>query len=327
MTEASLFKSLSSAGFCERVGFYAIDIGARGGVDAAMLPLAWATTMIGFEPEPDEAAKLAQRDPAPWRNRTILPVAVGGFDGPATLHIPPSPESASLLPHNPEMIAWFGTAAQHQIDRRIPVETRSLDGLAAEGALIACDYLKIDVEGAEGDILSGGTKLLETCLAIRVETSFLEQRVDQPLAWDIGRQLADAGFLVIDLIGIQHWRNRQRPGFPYSSRALMPCSRPVIAQADYIAVRDFRSVTNPVMAAKLILVTAALGYIDMAETMLNHQRATLAELVAESGMNLDSDLIAISRALAKQGPGPAIWQRVRDLVPLGRSLFGGLPAR
>jgi len=327
MSNISLFKSLSSARFCEQTGFSAIDIGARGGVDSAMLPLAWATDMIGFEPEPGEAAALAQRDPAPWRSRSILPVAIGGFDGPATLYVPPSLESASLLPHNQEMIAWFGVDAQHRIDQRIPVETRSLDGLAAEGALKACDYLKIDVEGAEGDILSGGATLLQSCLAIRVETSFLEQRVNQPLAWDIGRQLADAGFLVIDLIGIQHWRNRQRPGFPYSSRASIPCSRPVIAQADYIAVRDFRSVTDPVMAAKLILVTAALGYVDMAETMLNHNRATLAELVAESGMNLDSDLVAISHALAKQGPGPAIWQRVRDLVPLGRSFFGGLPAR
>ncbi|WP_082738010.1 MULTISPECIES: FkbM family methyltransferase [unclassified Sphingomonas] len=327
MSEVSLFKSLSSARFCERTGFSAIDIGARGGVDSAMLPLAWATDMIGFEPEPGEAAALAGRDPAPWRSRTILPVAVGGFDGPATLHIPPSPESASLLPHNQEMIAWFGTSAQHQIDQRIPVDTRSLDGLAAEGALTGCDYLKIDVEGAEGDILSGGAAFLRSCLAIRVETSFLEQRVNQPLAWDIGRQLADAGFLVIDLIGIQHWRNRQRPGFPYSSRAAIPCSRPVIAQADYIAVRDFRSVTDPVMAAKLVLVTAALGYIDMAETMLNHHRSALGELMAETGMNLEADLVAVSQALAKQGPGPAIWQRVRDLVPLGRSLLGGLPAR
>lgn len=327
MTDTSLFKSLSSARFCEQVGFSAIDIGARGGVDSGMLPLAWATDMIGFEPEPDEAAALAKRDPAPWRSRSILPVAVGGFDGPATLHIPPSPESASLLPHNQEMIAWFGIESQHQIGKQIPVDTRSLDGLLAEGALTGCDYLKIDVEGAEGDILSGGVALLQSCLAIRVETSFLEQRVNQPLAWDIGRQLADAGFLVIDLIGIQHWRSRQRPGFPYSSRAEIPCSRPVIAQADYIAVRDFRSVTDPVMAAKLVLVTAALGYIDMAETMLNHHRATLAELAAETGMNLDVDLVAVSHALAKQGPGPAIWQRVRDLVPLGRSFFGGLPAR
>lgn len=323
----NLFRHLSSARFCEQGGFTAIDIGARGGVDSAMLPLAWATDMIGFEPEPDEAAQLAQRDPAPWRSRKILPVAVGGFDGPATLYVPPSLESASLLPHNPEMIEWFGVDAQHRIDQRLPVETRTLDGLAREGALDACDYVKIDVEGAEGDIMTGGADLLRSCLAVRVEVSFLEQRVNQPLAWDIGCQLTDAGFMVIDLIGIQHWRNHQRPGFPYSSTAPIPCSRPVIAQADYIAIRDFRTVTDSVVAVKLILVTAALGYIDMAETILAHHRALVKDLCAEFGMDLDADLIAVSRALAKRGPWPAIRQSVRNLIPLARSLFGGLPAR
>jgi FkbM family methyltransferase len=291
-----------------------------------MLPLAWATAMIGFEPEPAEAAALQGGDPAPWKSRQIIVAAVGGLDGPATLHIPTSPDSASLLPHNEEMIEWFGVSEQHAVKRTIAVDTRTLDGLLSDGGIAPADYIKIDVEGAEGAILGGATRYLETTLALRVEVSFLEQRVGQPLGWDVGRQLQDQGFLIVDLIEAQHWRARRQAGHPFRTRGDLPWSRPMLAQGDLIAIRDFRPVTDAVEAAKLVLITAALGYLDFADVILRHHSALVAPLAAEYGMDLSADLRAASAALGRDAPGTALRESLRGLVPLGRSLVGGLPA-
>jgi FkbM family methyltransferase len=323
MSVQDQFRSLSAARFCENAGFAAVDIGARGGLDAAMLPLAWATEMIGFEPEPAEAAALQGADPRPWKVRRVVAAAVGGVDGTATLHIPPSPESASLLPHNAEMIDWFGVSEQHSIDRSISVETRTLDGLLAEGTLPPADYIKIDVEGAEGAILEHATRYLDTTLALRVEVSFLEQRMGQPLGWDVAKLLTDRGFLIIDLIAVQRWRAKRLAGHPYRTKADLPYSKPVLAQGDLIAVRDFRRVTDSTQAAKLIILTAALGYVDFAATMLRHHQAAIAGL----GLDLDADLKSLSAAFGGTASAEAFRANLRDLVPLGRSLIGGLPAR
>lgn len=323
----STVRDMSAARFAEETGFTAVDIGARGGVDAAMLPLAWATEMIGFEPEPAEAAALQNAPAAPWKSRRIIPAAVGGIDGRSTLYIPPSPESASLLRHNREMIAWFGVANQHSVDREVVVETRTLDALAAEALLPAADYVKIDVEGAEGAILEGGKTFLRDTLAMRIEVAFIEQRIDQPLAWEIGAKLHNQGFLVIDMIALQRWRHRFAPAHPYRSRSAQPWSQGVLAQGDLICVRDFRRIDQPVEAAKLVLIAASLGYVDFAATILQHHQALLAPLETEYGMNLKGDLEALARIGGKAAPASAIRRSLRELIPLGRSLLGGLPTR
>lgn len=326
-TSISAVRNLSAARFAEETGFTAVDIGARGGMDAAMLPLAWATEMIGFEPEPAEAAALQSAPSAPWKSSRIIPAAVGGIDGRSTLFIPPTPESASLLRHNSEMVAWFGVANQHSIDREVTVETRTLDALAAEALLPPADYVKIDVEGAEGAIIEGGKAFLRDTLAMRIEVAFLEQRIGQPLAWEIGAKLHDQGFLVIDMIALQRWRHRFAPAHPYRSRSAHPWSQGVLAQGDLICVRDFRRVDDRIAAAKLVLITASLGYVDFAATILRHHSALLAPLEGSHGMNLEHDLEALARTGGKTAPVAAIRQSLRDLIPLGRSLLGGLPAR
>ena len=323
MNAQDQFRTLSAARFCESVGFAAVDIGARGGLDAAMLPLAWATEMIGFEPEPAEAAALQGADPKPWKSRRVIATAVGGVDGAATLHIPPSPESASLLPHNAEMIEWFGVSEQHSIDRSISVETRTLDGLLTEGTLPTADYIKIDVEGAEGAILEHATRYLESTLALRVEVSFLEQRTGQPLGWEVAKLLTDCGFLILDLIAVQRWRAKRLAGHPYRTKADLPYSKPVLAQGDLIAVRDFRQVSDATQAAKLIILTAALGYVDFAATMLRHHQSAIAALE----LDLASDLKSLSASFGSTASAEGFRANLRDLVPLGRSLMGGLPGR
>lgn len=303
----------------------AVDIGARGGFDEALASLAPFVDMVGFEPEPAEAHALRSSSAGPWRSLTVLEYAVGGAVEPALLYLPDTPESASLLPHNSIMADWFGTDSMHRSRRTLEVKTTTLDALAESGTLTVAHYVKIDVEGAELAILEAGRTLLETALCLKIEASFLEQRLRQPLLWEVARALASSGFLVVDLLDIQYLRRHRQPAHPLAGRGFLPWSRGVIAQADILAFRDFRRVEDAATFARLVFVAAAQGYADLAAIMIDSRRDLARAAATEHGLDLMQDVRAASRAGAKTQPWRALTRHAKWIVPLIRSVGGGIP--
>jgi len=87
-----------------------LDIGAREGITPDLLPLAPAVEAYGFEPDPDECARLNQRfqaAPTPWRRVTFLPVALAGGGGERTLHFYRMRGGSSLLEADVTLAAQF----------------------------------------------------------------------------------------------------------------------------------------------------------------------------------------------------------------------------
>ena len=153
------------------------DLGARGGLDRALGDISRWCSALAFEPEPSEAERLSRQPDPRWRIVRVLPYAIGGVDGSGTLHLPADMAGASLLPHNNALVQRFGRSHLLVDRREVPVETRTLDSLRRSGDLPRVDYLKIDVEGAEYAILEAAPFVLSECSAIKVECSFLPQRL------------------------------------------------------------------------------------------------------------------------------------------------------
>ncbi len=77
----------------------ACDVGARGGVDLDLLPLAFAVDAVAFEPHPDAFTRLEDERAAaagPWRSLRHLPYAVSGTGGRRRLFVTTDPEAAFL---------------------------------------------------------------------------------------------------------------------------------------------------------------------------------------------------------------------------------------
>lgn len=303
-----------------------LDLGARGAVDDDLLALAPAVSIIGFEPDPEEAARLAALPKGPWRELRILPFAIGRARGLATLHVPREPAGASLLPHNAAMIEQFGLEALHRTVKKIPIEGLSLDDLESEAGICSIDYLKIDIEGAELDVLEGGAKMLANAKVIKVECSFLEQRVGQPLAAEVICWLAERGFDLIDIRAIHHWRRRPLPSHPYSVGFDFPYSRGRIAQADLFFLRRHSPDAPGRDIAAATLILAAIGHIDLAMTVL--RRCPSGDSWwREQGVDIESELKAASGALGRKALRAAIAAQIRGAVPLVKSWFGLLSFR
>ena len=301
------------------------DVGARGGVDHELVEIAWACKVYAFEPDPVEAERLRRSGAGAWRRLEVLPFALGDVVGSGRLHLPESAQGASLLPHNEAMVESFGYENLHVTRRTISVETTTLDELMRSEKLSRIDYLKIDVEGAELGILEAGRAVLAACSALKIELSFLEQRVGQPLIWDVVPLLCEAGFQVVDVRDLHRWRRRPLPAHPFRTPFQMPYSRGQVAQCDLVLLRRPESLAEPRAAARLTLIAAALGYFDFAVTLLRRV-PRIAELVRdEHGVEIENALTAWSRLRGGRVAGEALREQLRGLVPLVRSALNRLP--
>jgi FkbM family methyltransferase len=302
-----------------------IDLGTRGGVDEDFLSAAWASTVIGFEPESDEYDSLQKKIVHAWKSVVMVPSAVGAITGRAELFIPSSEEGASLLPHNPEMIELFGYSNLHETKRTLSVETLTLDEIAKRFNIPHVDYLKIDVEGAELDILQAAPLILQRCLAIKVETSFLMQRQNQPLTWEVISFLYDKGFWLVDMIDIHRWRRQPVPAHPYIVDYVMPYSKGVLAQCDLIFLKDFRKFDNEVDALRLSVTAVILGFFDYGISVLRHFPEVAKTTETRYGIDLEASYSLISSGIGRQECKETVYRTIRNLLPLLRSYLGGLP--
>jgi FkbM family methyltransferase len=302
-----------------------LDIGARGGADEELLALAWASRIVCFEPDKAESDGLVAEGDARWRQFTSLPYAVGGVTGKQELHVPDDPQAASLLPHNSSMVDRFGREHLHVSIKTVPVETWTLDALRREGHIDRVDYMKIDVEGAELDILNAGGSILQDCVALKVECSFLPQRLNQPLVWDVVPRLIALGFEVVDLQDIHRWRRRNLPAHPYRVRAGMEYSRGQIAQCDVILLRAAAHTQSTEQALRLIVLSAALGFFDYGIGVLREKPELTDHVLHAYGFDLEAELKRWSAVVGGDFAGEALKDNVRALVPLFRAWAGRLP--
>jgi FkbM family methyltransferase len=138
------------------------DIGASNGWWSALIAQVFSDAHYHlFEPLIDHipeyrAAITTQLRKFP--NFTLHKVALGGHSGETTMSVFPNPLASTTLPIKglPDV-------------RQIPVPTRALDQLAREMKVPAPDIMKIDVQGAELDILMGARQMLPEVSVILAE--------------------------------------------------------------------------------------------------------------------------------------------------------------
>lgn len=86
-----------------------------------------------------------------------------------------------------------------KFNERIQVETVTLNSFCEVNGIESVDFIHIDVQGAELDVLKGSSKILSRIKVIWLEVEKVELYKNQPLAKDIEIFLSENGFVkVID---------------------------------------------------------------------------------------------------------------------------------
>lgn len=133
--------------------------------------------------------------------------AVGSHDGELEFHV-----------HGDQSSMFTSEWGKGVEIRRVPL--RPLDALVQELGFGEIDGLKLDVQGAELEVLAGATETLKRCKVVQVEVMFRHVYERAPLAHDIIRFFAEQGFRIFDIAST----------FKRKDRALL--------QADLFFVKD-----------------------------------------------------------------------------------------
>jgi len=145
--------------------------------------------VIGFEPVQAECDKLnALQHP----NHTYLPYFIG--DGSErTFHLTNTVMTSSLYEPNTPLLKRFVMLHEQTYTKETSrVQTRRLDDIKE---IESIDFLKIDVQGGELDVLKGARRHLKNVTVIESVVEFLPMYKDQPLFAEVDQELRSQGFV------------------------------------------------------------------------------------------------------------------------------------
>lgn len=261
---------------------HVIDVGANpiGGA-APYQPLleAGCATVTGFEPQPEALAALNARKSAA---ESYHPTALGA-GGTAVLHLFRHSGFASVYPARPETAALVGFGRAMRPAGSQAIETARLDDLAG---VPPADFLKIDVQGAERDIISAARAKLAQAVMIQTEVRFLPLYHGEPGFGALDAELRAQGFMFHDFAFLK----RAALASPQQGR-LRPLAHRQVVDGDAFYIRDLT--TLPSWSDAQIARLALLAHVVAASpTLVLHCLDALAAR-GLAGASLAEDYLAL----------------------------------
>ena len=208
------------------IGLLLVDAGARGGMHDLPASYAAHIHLIGFEPNPEEFAKLVDHNtdarqegyiPSRWKKESFKDVALWDREETRPIYIYNDTGAVTLMGELVPKIAnnmYSGFAkvqggggenvltALTDIRKLLSVEDIKCNTLdSVIGGQGKIDYLKIDVEGAEIRVLRGARELLEAGRILFIKSEFVCLPLHKESGTLPGPQLAllhDHGYRLLD---------------------------------------------------------------------------------------------------------------------------------
>ena len=147
-----------------------------------------ACTVVGFEPQKEAFEALVAQAA---ENEHYVNAALGAR-GPAVLHLYPQDGFSSLYRLSRAALRWLGQF-EEELDgeRTVPVSLQGLDEVAEVPPV---DLLKIDVQGAERDIIASGRAKLAEAVCVIPEMRYFPLYEGEPAMADLDAELRAQGF-------------------------------------------------------------------------------------------------------------------------------------
>ncbi len=212
-------------------------------------------------------------------NRFVLPYCIGGENRKGTFKVTTNPFGSSLYPPNEYYKDFYGEVYPGDdvydaifgewchTEKEVDVEIHSLDSLFEEGKIPITsppDFLSLDTQGSEGDIIRGAEQtMLNGVLGFATEIEFHSIYKGQTLFDEILRRANELGF---------HFA-----GFLHISDEITPYRAPVgLRGRSFLAFGDALFLRRPetlkdiaqndlhhyVMAEKLAFISIVFGFVE-----------------------------------------------------------------
>jgi FkbM family methyltransferase len=284
------------------------DIGASGGLKKNWKLIRQYLHLIGFEPDQRSFESLVQE--CGDDNVTYLNTALYSEKKQIEFYLTDKPQLSSIFKPNMELVNRFSDAERFYIKERKEIAADTLDNQLEENGISGIDFIKLDTQGSELDILKGGERILtNSVFGLEIEVEFSELYLNQPIFPDIHKYVSQMGFQLFDLHPC-YWKRNIRDGYRDTTGQLI--------FGDAIYLKDINSLRQNVekltddiweQKAKLIRALAICTiyrHFDYAVEIID----TFKHLFSEE----END------ALIKTMKGePSFLNRIRKIIPNFRS--------
>jgi FkbM family methyltransferase len=178
-----------------------VDVGARGGAADHWTSFGDQALVIGFDPDRDEVGRLNAGGAADGdATRTYIGAALGRRRERRQFWRSEFGPGGSLYRLD-ELFAEVRNGENVQLLSSGELETVDLDSAMREHGFDAIDFAKLDVEGAEADVLDGAESLLASprLLGLELEVHFQKRPQESACFAEIDARLRERGFELYDL--------------------------------------------------------------------------------------------------------------------------------
>jgi FkbM family methyltransferase len=213
--------------------------------------------LILFEPD-----SRSYKDLSVTATATVYNYALGAADELRQLNLTKKPEVSSFFQPNRQYVDLFPNKDRWDVLDKINVKTKALDSLRKDIGDV--DFIKIDVQGGELEVLEGGRKTLLNTLGLEVEVEFLEIYKGQPLFGDVSRFVSDQGFEFYDFVTEYRYgrKNLNRKGQLAFADALF------LRTPEYLKDNPTRFNSKKIM--KYLEIAYIYNKIDLIEVILDY---------------------------------------------------------
>jgi len=185
-----------------------LDIGCRWGFAEKFVQPEnlGAFKIYGFDPDVDECARLQQHYMGlPEGTIECIPQALAGKPGKRNLYVTKEPACSSLYPPIQYLVDRYPALDCIRLEKMISVNVTTLDRWGEENGIGDIDYIKIDTQGSELEILQGGENLLKTVRCIDIEVEFNPIYEGQGLFFEVDAHLRRHGFQLWRFANLVHY--------------------------------------------------------------------------------------------------------------------------
>lgn len=154
--------------------------------------------LAGVDLDPEKCGELAR---TARQGAYYYAYALGRTQETRRLHETSDPLCSSLYEPDTRFSDVFNNLDGHRVLRVREVRTVSLDAFAEREKLDPFDFIKMDIQGAELDVLRGAEAALHSVVAVVSEVCFAPMYKEQPLFGNVDSYLRDRGFMLHTFLG------------------------------------------------------------------------------------------------------------------------------
>ncbi len=263
--------------------FTFVDIGAAGEFNKRWEALRERLFLIGFEPNKEEFKKLMKNKSG--ENIKYYNCCVDREASPVNYFVCRQKTTSSCLKPNYEFLRRFPMSERFDLIEEVSLMAESLDGLLSSEKV---DFIKIDTQGSELNILKGGAQILKDVCGLEVEIEFSPHYQDQPLFADVDSYLRELGFSLFDLRPC-YWKRsvRQSKG------------RGQIIFADALYFRDYAmSDVIPKRISPIVIAAVLYAKFDFALEIVDYFHK-MGKLSSEDAERIRSIILSLAKPLLR----------------------------